>query len=129
MTAYYNTPDYKSSGVVTGAQGYGTAWMMASVSGTASLYGSFFAPQDTLTVLKVMAAKDKAEFESTHGNGTVIQVSTAGKNIKNLQDVLDLVKQGQVCVIGGDYYWNNNGLREELKSQIDAKENTCISSR
>lgn len=129
MTAYYNTPDSKSSGIVTGTEGYGLAWMMASVSGTASFYGSFFAPQDSSTILKIMGSKDSAMFESTHGNGSLIQVSTAGANIKNLKDVIALVQAQKVCVIGGDYYWNNTGLREEMKATIDAKENTCISSR
>ncbi|MFA5930874.1 MAG: hypothetical protein WC821_01020 [archaeon] len=129
MTAYYNTPDSKSSGIVTGAQGYGMAWMMASVSGTSSFYGSFFAPQDSSTIFKIMNSKDSATLESTHGNGELIQVSTAGVNIKNLKDVIALVKTQKVCVIGGDYYWNNTGLREEMKGTIDAKESTCISSR
>ena len=129
MSAYYNTPDSKASGIMTGYDGYGLGWPMATVSGTASFYGSFFAPQNTSTIVKVTGAKDTASFESTYGNGSLIQVSTTGEGIKTLKNVIDLVKQEKVCVIGGDYYWNNTGLREEMKGNIDAKENTCIASR
>lgn len=127
MKSYYNTPDYKASGVMNGYDGYGLFWPMAKVSGTASFYGQFFAPQDASTILKMTGQMDSANFESTYGDGTTIAISPSG-GINTLSDVLDLVKAGKVCVIGGDYYWNNLGITTDLVDKINAKENTCISS-
>ncbi|MFA6399137.1 MAG: hypothetical protein WCW44_02105 [archaeon] len=129
MKAFYNSLDSKASNNLSGYDGYGLYWPMAQLAGTASFYGSFFAPQDSETLLKITGSKDSAVFESTMGNGNVISVSRAGQAISNLQDVLDDVKAEKVCVIGGEYYWNNTGLREELISNINAKDNSCISAR
>ncbi len=132
MSSYSNTYDTFASGSVTGFTGYGLpAWTMAQRAGTASFYGTFFAPQDASIVFKLTGANESANFESTMGNGTVLSVNSTNvtDKIETLSDVLDLVKQEKVCVVGGDYYWNNTGLSQELKATIDAKENTCIPSR
>ena len=128
MQAYIDTYDYKASICFNGFEGYGFCWPLAKVSGTASFYGTFFAPQDTSTTLKMISAKDSAEFESTFGNGKVLTINT-NTAIKTLEDVLNLVAQEKVCVIGGDYYWNNLGVRNEMINQINSKEKTCIPSR
>jgi hypothetical protein len=130
MTGWYKTADAKASTIMTGFDGYGLGWPMATLDGTASFYGAFFAPQDSLTILKMMGARDTASFETSGGQkGETITVSTTGEQISNLKDVLDLVKDEKVCVIGGDYYWNNDAIREgDLKTSIDSKENTCIAS-
>jgi len=132
MMSYSNSYDSLASGSVTGFTGYGLpAWNMVQRAGTASFYGTFFAPQDASTIFKLTGANESANFESTIGNGTILSInsSNATNKIQTLSDVLDLVKQEKVCVVGGDYYWNNLGLSEELKSLIDAKESTCIPSR
>jgi hypothetical protein len=128
MSGYYNTPDRKANGLVTGFEGYGLYFPMSQLQGTASWFGSIFAPQNASVVLRMTGQQDSASFESTHGNGTIISANSAG-TIETLAQVIDLVQQEKVCVIGGEYYWNNNGLREDMKGQIDAKEQTCISSR
>ena len=129
MKAFYNSLDSKANVNLTGYDGYGLYWPMAQLQGTASFYGSFFAPQGSDTLLRMTGSKDSATFESTMGNGNIVSVSKTGAAIENLQDVLDDVKAEKVCVIGGEYYWNNTGLREELISSINAKDNTCISAR
>ncbi|HPM86286.1 MAG TPA: hypothetical protein PLI99_04280, partial [archaeon] len=132
MNSYFNTYDTLASGSFIGFSGYGLpAWTLAQRSGTASFFGTFFAPQDATTILKITGANESAMFESTMGNGSTIAVNPTNSStiIETLSDVLELVKQEKICVIGGDYYWNNNGLREELKSTIDAKENTCIPNK
>ncbi len=131
MTQYYNTPDYKANSCFIGYDGYGLCWPMAKVSGKSSFYGQFFAPQDTVTVLKVTGSKGTAGFYTTFGEGTTIQVGTTGSEIRTLEKVLALVKEKKVCVIGGDYYWNNSEFTgdTEFKSQMNARENTCIDKR
>jgi hypothetical protein len=130
MLAYYNTPDAKSSQQFTGFVGYGLSWPIADLAGTSSFYGSFFAPQDTSTIMKMSGSRDDASFESTYGDGKIISVTpNTGYNVKTLQNVFDLVGQEKICVIGGDYYWNNTGITDVLADKINAKEDTCITSR
>jgi hypothetical protein len=129
MKAFYNSLDSKASVNLTGYDGYGLYWPMAQLKGTASFYGTFFAPQGSETLLKITGSKDSASFESTMGTGSVISVNNSTATISNLQSVLTEVGNGNICVIGGDYYWNNTGLREELISSINAKDSTCISAR
>jgi len=133
MNAYYNTPDAKSSQQFTGFVGYGLSWPIADLAGTTSFYGSFFAPQDTVTQLVMSGVRDDGYFQSTYAAGAAEKIlkvePNTGYSIKSLQDVLNLVAQSKVCVIGGDYYWNNVGITEDLKDTINAKENTCIASR
>ncbi len=133
MNAYYNTPDAKSSQQFTGFVGYGLSWPIADLSGTTSFYGSFFAPQDTVTQIVMSGVRDDGYFESTYAAGAAQKVlkvePSTGYNVKSLKDVLDLVADSKVCVIGGDYYWNNIEITNTLKDTINAKENTCIASR
>ena len=132
MSSYSNTYDTLASGSVTGFTGYGLpAWTMAQRAGTASFFGTFFAPQDSSTIFKLTGASESASFESTMGNGTILSINSANATdkIETLSDVLDLVKQQKVCVVGGEYYWNNFGLRESLKGLINSKESSCIPSR
>ncbi|VVB75552.1 Uncharacterised protein [uncultured archaeon] len=133
MNAYYNTPDAKSSQQFTGFVGYGLSWPIADLAGTTSFYGSFFAPQDTVTQVVMSGVRDDGYFESTYAGGAAEKVlkvePSTGYNVKSLKDVLDLVAQSKVCVIGGDYYWNNIEITNTLKDTINAKENTCIPSR
>jgi hypothetical protein len=129
MMNYFNQYDAKASTYTTGYdKAYGWYWPMITHPGKVSMYSSFFAPQGAQTLLKIIGQSKTAVFESTSGTGD-ISVSTTGTGIKNLQDVFNLVKANKVCVIGGEYYWNNNGLREELIQQINAKAETCIPSR
>jgi hypothetical protein len=129
MKNYSNQYDAKASTYITGFdKSYGWYWPMITNPGKVSMYSSFFAPQDTQTILKIIGQSKTAIFESTYGTGD-ISVNTAGAGIKTLQDVFNLVKAKKVCVVGGEYYWNNNGLREDMISQINAKEQTCIPSR
>jgi hypothetical protein len=132
MNSYSNTYDTLASGSVTGFTGYGLpAWSMVQRAGTASFYGVFFAPQESNTIFKLTGANESASFESTVGNGTILSInsSNATDKIATLSDVLDLVKQEKVCVVGGDYYWNNFGLRDSLEQLINSKETSCIPSR
>jgi len=131
MTQYYNTPDYKANSCFIGYEGYGLCWPMAKVAGKSSFYGQFFAPQDTVTVLKVTGSKGTAAVYTPFGAGTTIQVGTTGDEIRTLEKVLQLVNDQKVCVIGGDYYWNNTEFTAdtEFKAQINSRENTCIDKR
>jgi len=133
MNAYYNTPDAKSSQQFTGFVGYGLSWPIADLAGITSFYGSFFAPQDTVTQVVMSGVRDDGYFESTYAGGAAQKVlkvePSTGYNVKSLKDVLDLVADSKVCVIGGDYYWNNIEITNTLKDTINAKENTCIASR
>ena len=132
MNSYSNTYDTLASGSVTGFTGYGLpAWTMVQRAGTASFFGAFFAPQDSSTIFKLTGANESASFESTMGNGTILSInsSNATDKIATLSDVLDLVKQEKVCVVGGEYYWNNFGLRDSLEGLINSKEASCIPSR
>jgi LysM repeat protein len=132
MSSYSNEYDMLASNSLNGFTGYGLkAWSNVLRKGTISFYGTFYAPQNSSTIFKLIGATESASFESTMGNGTTISVnsSNATDTIATLSDVLDLVRQEKVCVVGGDYYWNNYGLRESLKGSIDAKESTCIPSK
>ncbi len=131
MTTKYNKQfDGLASTQLQGRSGYGLYWPMVEMKGRVNLYGSFFTPQDSQTILKMLSQSQTATFESTGGNvetGTVT-VNTAGEGIESLQDVFDLVADERICVVSGsgDFYWNNDGLRVDLASSIAAKETDCI---
>ncbi|MCX6803866.1 MAG: hypothetical protein NTY48_04835 [Candidatus Diapherotrites archaeon] len=131
MQAHILEPDYKATTVFNGYEGYGLAWTMVKRSGSAFFYGSFFAPQNSMTVLKMLQSKDSARFESKVVGGQQVEAKKVSEDgaIETLQDVLDRVNKGKICVIGRDYYWNNNELREQLIDKINAKENLCIPTR
>jgi hypothetical protein len=126
MMSYNQQYDSKASVLMQGYEGYGFAWPMVDHPGQVSFYGAFFAPQNSATDIVMTGQAASAEFESTFGNGPIVTVNTAGDTIKALQDVFTLVREEKVCVLGGDYYWNNTGITTDLKSNIDSKETSCI---
>ncbi|MDD4250957.1 MAG: LysM peptidoglycan-binding domain-containing protein [Candidatus ainarchaeum sp.] len=106
--------------------GYGLRWNNTIASGTASFYGVFYVPEQKSSVLLINSAMQNAFFETPFGNGTTIPIGS-GTALRSIKNVFDAVKNESVCVAGGDYFWNNKQvIANEMQSQIDAKENTCI---
>jgi hypothetical protein len=107
------------------ANAYGLGWANVTEKGTASFYGVMYVPQGRTSIISVQGG-DSANMESPYGNGNQISV-TASAGIKSLKDVLDMVKQEKICVIGtGDYFWNNKPFLDEMG--IEGKASGCISS-
>ena len=134
MSSYFNTYDALASSSFTGFSGYGLpAWTLVQRSGTASWYGSFFAPQDATTLLKITGANEIASFESTMGEGKVILVNPVNQGANDrytFRCTWISEEQEKICVVGGDYYWNNNGLKTRIKiSLLMQKKNTCIPNK
>ncbi len=121
MTTWVNSPDSKNPS----GDGYGLRWNNAVASGTSSFYGVFYVPETSAAILKIMSQSESASFNSTHGNGPQIVVDS-GNGIRNLKDVFDAVRNEEICVIGGEYFWNNSVVIEDLKGQIASIENTCM---
>jgi hypothetical protein len=70
-------------------------------------------------------AGETATFNSSFGNGTNVVVDS-GSGIGSIQEVFDAVRNGEVCVSGGDYFWNNKKAMDQIQQQISSKEGSCI---
>lgn len=121
MTTWRNSADSKSS---TG-EGYGLRWNNTVASGTSSFYTTFYVPEQKSARLRIMQQSESANFISTHGQGQQIVVSS-GTGIRSLSDVFDAVRNEEVCVIGGEYFWNSETVIEPLREEIVSRENTCM---
>jgi len=106
-------------------QGYGLRWNNTTHSGTVSLYGTFYVPQDSSSTFRITAQSESADVESSLGSGQVISASS-GEGIQNLADVFEKVKSEEICVVGGDYFWNSGKVYEPLKGSIEGKASSCI---
>jgi len=122
MGNWSNSADEKSD---SADQGYGLRWNNTTHAGTVSLYGTFYAPQDSASTFRITAQSDSADVESDLGSGQVITAS-GGDGIKSLADVFEKVKSEEICVVGGEYFWNSGKVYESLQGSIQGKENTCI---
>jgi hypothetical protein len=121
MTTWFNSPDYKNDA----GDGYGLRWNNTIASGTASFYGVFYVPEDASATLRIMSQSETANFISNQGNGQQIVVDS-GSGIRSIKDVFDRVASEEVCVIGGEYFWNNAAVLEDIESEIDSRENSCM---
>ncbi len=106
---------------------YGFNWPNATRYGTVSMHGVIFAPALESTILKITSQADSADFETLDGKkGPIVTVDASStKAIESLQDIMDKIKNEEICVLDtGDYFWNTLPYLEQLN--IDAKEATCI---
>lgn len=121
MTTYVNSPDTKNSS----GDGYGLRWDNTVASGTSSFYSTFYVPEKSSARLRIMSQSETANFVSTHARGQQIVVDS-GEGIRSLSDVFDAVRNEEICVIGGEYFWNSETVIEPLRSEITSRENTCM---
>ncbi len=105
--------------------GYGLRWNNAIASGTASFYGVFYVPEQSTAALLINEASQTAGFETTYGNGTTVTIDS-GNGIRSIKEVFDAVANGEVCVAGGHYFWNNKKATEPIQGNITSKESSCI---
>jgi hypothetical protein len=106
--------------------GYGMRWNNVEFRGTASFKGVFYVPEQSSSAILVNSASESGSFETTYGNGTSVAIDS-GVGIRSIKEVFDAVANNEVCVSGGDYFWNNKEVMNEIQEQINAKENSCIS--
>jgi|GEM_PF-1507694 len=122
MGNWIGASDEKSDTI---GQGYGLRWNNATHAGSVYLYSTMYAPQDLATTISITHQSESANFESSFGSGQMISVTGSG-GIKSIQDVIDKVVGEEVCVIGGEYFWNSGKVYEPIAASIASKENTCI---
>ncbi len=107
--------------------GYGLRWGSATRAGTVNLYGTMYAPADSASKIKITGQSETATLETPHGTGNEILIDT-GDGMNSIAAVIQGVKDGEICVSGGEYFWNSEQVISQIKDSITAKENTCIGS-
>ena len=125
MSNWDNAADSRSD---SADEGYGLRWNTVTFGGTSSFYSMIFAPQGTSTILTMTKYQEDASFESTAGSGKQLNIDTES-GINTLEDVLDKVKAEEICVIGGEYFWNSGTTLKTLESSINSRQSTCISGQ
>jgi len=122
---------------------YGLEWCNPSRKGDVYLRGLVFTPQATNSVLKRKTYGDNMQLIGTGSSGTQVALngvpgqefnSFGVSSISSVEDVLKLVKDGSVCVVGASnrassqFFWNPKPvvdalLTAEKKAQF---EKSCI---
>ena len=124
MGKWDNAPDTRESG----GNGYGfggSVWTNAVASGTASFYGTFYVPDGSSSVIYFTRQSEDAVFTSDQGNGDLLTIDTSS-GISTLQDVFTKVRNEEICVIGGEYFWNSGKVYEPIESEITSRSNSCM---
>jgi hypothetical protein len=124
MGVWQSTLDEKSE---TTGLGYGLRWLSATRAGTVNLYGTMFVPADSASKIRITSQSETATLETPFGSGNEILIDT-GNGMNSIASVIEGVKSGDICVVGGEYFWNSEKTIEPIKSSITAKENTCIAN-
>lgn len=122
MGNWSNSADEKSD---SADQGYGLRWNNSTHAGTVSLFGTFYVPQESSSIFRITSQSESANVESPQGTGQIITIA-GSDGIKSLADVFEKVKSEEICVVGGEYFWNSGKVYEPLQASIQGKENTCI---
>jgi hypothetical protein len=124
MGTWSNAPDSREGS----GNGYGlggSIWTNAVASGTASFYGTFYVPDGSSSTIYFTRQSENATFTSDQGNGDLLTINTSS-GISTLDDVFSAVANNQVCVIGGEYFWNSKEVYQPIESEIISRSNTCM---
>jgi hypothetical protein len=107
--------------------GYGLRWGSATRAGTVNLYGTMYVPAESASKIRITGQSETALLETPHGTGTEILIDTTN-GMNSIESVIEGVKNGEICVSGGEYYWNSEQVIGQIQNSILAKENTCIAN-
>jgi hypothetical protein len=121
MGTWDNAPDAREG---SGA-GYGFFWSNAVAAGTASFYGTFYTPDNSSTVIYLTKQSEDALFTSDQGVGDLLTIDTSS-GISSLKTVFDKVGNEEICVIGGEYFWNSGKVYQPIESEISSRTSTCM---
>ncbi len=120
---------------------YGIEWCNPLRQGTVYLESVVFTPQNSSSLIAKTAYSDEMTLIGVDNRGSQIALngvpgmeynSYGTSSIDSLEDILDLVRESKVCVIGqgsrisSQFFWNPKAILQELAQQrAEAKEN-CI---
>jgi hypothetical protein len=146
LDKYAETPDVSGLSAKCAALGqneattFGFEWCNRKLAGSVTLQTVFFTPPGKQSILTLWAKNASAEFTALQGTGDKVELNgvpgmaqnAPSDPITSVQDVLDLVKQGKVCVTGSqnagetDFFWNPKVILDGLAAQRDAASKACI---
>jgi protocatechuate 3,4-dioxygenase beta subunit len=120
---------------------YGIEWCKPSRKGNVYLWGIIFTPQGSNSIMKRKVYSDNMQLIGLDNSGTQIGLngvpgqafnSYGASGITSVEDVLKLVKEGRVCVIGANnrvnsqFFWNPKPILDTLGDKKKAFEKECI---
>jgi hypothetical protein len=120
MTNYDESLDEREES----GEGYGFFWPNAVASGKVSLYGVFFVPQNSIAKLNVTKQSETVAFETNNDSGATIIIDS-GQGVQTLREIFEGIEQEEICVKGGEYFWNNGTVTRQIEDAIHSRENTC----
>lgn len=112
---------------------YGLEWCAVKRSGPVFLSTVFFTPQGSTGILQMTDAQDNATFFTQSAQGRQVSLDTAAASISSVKNVLDLVAQDQVCIVGRgnsvqqQFFWNPQELVQvNLQTILNTIPGQCI---
>jgi hypothetical protein len=145
MASYSATPDNSgknASCAIIGSNSdsaFGFEWCDKTKSGPVFLETLFYSAPESHSIVRIKAAANEAIFISPDGtsnqaglSGNDSSYNSPSSSIETVQDVLDLVRDGMVCVSGFDnsqrteFFWNPKPILESLQQERDNALNVCI---
>ncbi|MDD5163146.1 MAG: carboxypeptidase-like regulatory domain-containing protein [Candidatus ainarchaeum sp.] len=120
---------------------YGVEWCSPSRKGNVYLWGIIFTPQGSNSIMKRKTYSDSMQLIGTDSSGTQIGLngvpgqtfnSYGVSGITSVEDILKLVKESKVCVVGSSnrvssqFFWNPKPVLDALADKKKAFEKECI---
>ena len=82
-------------------------------------------PKHFATVIYLTKQSEDALFTSDQGVGDLLTIDTSS-GISSLKTVFDKVGNEEICVIGGEYFWNSGKVYQPIESEISSRTSTCM---